>query len=378
MKKLRPIGGFVLGLALFLLSIELLSDAFSLFGEEAAVKLLNSAKNPFVGLFIGILSTALAQSSVAVISVTVVAVGSGGIEPAVGSGGIIEPAVVYPIVMGANIGTTVTNTIVSLSHIRDREEFKRAIGGATVHDFFNIILVAIFFPLELLTGFMDKISNYFANAFQNVGGLELASPLKQYFTEPVSEFLGAGIHKFGLAGAEGWIVLIVAASFLFVGLGILVHSLKGLALDRADNVIEKYIFKTSTASLIFGVLITIFVQSSSITTSLAVPFVATGALSVAQIFPYVCGANIGITFTALLAALAGGNINGLIVALVHFFFNVLGVLIVFPIKRLRAVPVWLAERFGEIASRYRLLAIAYMLVLFYAVPLAVIMISQLF
>ena len=368
MKNLRPIGGFVLGLALFLLSIELLSDAFSLFGEDAAVKLLNSAKNPFVGLFIGILSTALAQSSVAVISVTVVAVGEGD----------IDPAVVYPIVMGANIGTTVTNTLVSLSHIRDREQFKRAIGGATVHDFFNIILVAIFFPLELLTGFMDKISNYFANAFQNVGGLELASPLKQYFTEPVSEFLGAGIHKFGLAGAEGWIVLIVAASFLFVGLGILVHSLKGLALDRADNVIEKYIFKTSTASLIFGVLITIFVQSSSITTSLAVPFVATGALSVAQIFPYVCGANIGITFTALLAALASGNINGLIVALVHFFFNVLGVLIVFPIKRLRAIPVWLAERFGEIASRYRLLAIAYMLVLFYAVPLAVIMISQLF
>ncbi len=368
-KNLRPIGGFVLGLALFFLSIELMGDAFELFSEGAAGKLLKSASNPFVGLFIGILSTALAQSSVAVIAVTVASAGTG-------TG--ISAAVAIPIVMGANIGTTVTNTIVSLAHIRNQEEFKRAIGGATVHDFFNIIIVAILFPLELLTGFMNHISHYFAKAFHNFGGLELASPLKEYFTDPVSEFLSAGIDKFGFADAEGWIVLIIAASFLFFGLLILVRSLKRLALNQADNVVEKYIFKASSASLIFGVVITIFVQSSSITTSLAVPFVATGALSVAQIFPYVCGANIGITFTALLTALVSQNPEGLSVALAHFFFNVIGVMVVFPIKRLRNIPIWLAERFGEIASRYRLLAIAYMVVLFYAVPLTVIMISRLF
>ncbi len=362
MKNLRPIGGFVLGLALFFLSIELMGDAFELFSEGAADHLLKSASNPFVGLFIGILSTALAQSSVAVISVTVAAVGRGS----------IPAAVAIPIVMGANIGTTVTNTLVSLAHIRNREEFKRAIGGATVHDFFNIIVVAILFPLELITGFMDHISRYLAEAFQNFGGLDIASPLQQYFTGPVSKTF------IEYAGREGWIVLIIAAAFLFSGLFILVRSLKRLALDQADNVIERYIFKASSGSLLFGVVITILVQSSSITTSLAVPFVATGALSVAQIFPYVCGANIGITFTALLAALAVGSTEALAVALVNFFFNVIGVLIVFPIKQLRKIPIWLAERFGELASRYRLLAIAYMVVLFYAIPLAVIMLSRLF
>ena len=368
MKHLRSIGGLVLGLALFFVSIELLGDALKIFDKAKVDEFLSPAKNPFVGLFIGILATTLAQSSSTVTASTVALVGAG----------TIPVAVAHPIVMGANIGTTVTNTIVSLAHIGDREEFKRAIGGATVHDFFNIIVVAILFPLELLTGFMDRISEVFAKTFQSVGGLDLASPLKDYFTDPVSKLLSAGIGKLGFAGAERWIVLILAAAFLFFGLRILVRSLKALALDQADNAIEKYIFKASWASLVFGVGITILAQSSSVTTSLAVPFVATGALSVAQIFPYICGANIGTTFTALLAALASGKIDGLVVALGHFFFNVTGVLIVFPIKPVRNIPVWLAERFGEIASRYRMLAIVYTLALFYAVPLAVIMIGRLF
>ena len=364
----HPIVGFVFGLTLFFLSIELIGDAFKLFGKEAAEGFVETAKNPFVGLFIGILATTLAQSSSTVTSTTVALVGSG----------TILPSIAHPIVMGANIGTTVTNTIVSLAHIRDREEFKRAIGGATVHDFFNIIVVAILFPLELMTGFLDKISHYFAEAFQNFGGLELASPLKEYFTGPVSDSMINAIDKIGLTPAKEWIVLILAAAFLFFGLRILVMSLKALALDKADNVIEKYIFKASWASLVFGVGITILVQSSSVTTSLAVPFVATGALSVAHIFPYICGANIGTTCTALLTAFVNQNFDGLVVALGHFFFNLTGVLVVFPIARLRNIPVWLAERFGELASRYRMLAVVYTIVLFYAVPLAVIMISRLF
>ena len=378
MKNLRSIGGLVLGLALFFISIELLGDAFKLFGKEKANEFLSAAKNPFVGLFIGILATTLAQSSSTITSSTVILVGTGA----------IPAAVAHPIVMGANIGTTVTNTIVSLAHIGDREEFKRAIGGATVHDFFNIIVVAVLFPLEMLTGYMDKISHVCAKAFQSFGGRELTSPLKEYFTGPISDFMIAQVDARMPASIKTWAVLIIAAAFLFFGLRILVMSLKALALDQADNAIEKYIFKASWASLIFGIFITILVQSSSVTTSLAVPFVATGALSVAQIFPYICGANIGTTCTALLTAFylvsTGADMPDaeklavLVVALGHFFFNLTGVLIVFPIKLLRNIPVWLAERFGEIASRYRILAIVYTLVLFYAVPLGVIMIGRLF
>ena len=366
MKKFRPVLTLVLGLTLFFVSLELLGDSFKLFGKEAAQSLFKTASNPFVGLFIGILATTLAQSSSTVTSMTVTAV----------STGAISPMVAHPIVMGANIGTTVTNTIVSLGHIRDREEFKRALGGATVHDFFNIIVVAILFPLEITTHYLHKVSEWFAAAFEGAGGLKFASPLKAYLTDPASNLIMGLIESAGLSSVKAWIALVIAAAFLFFGLRILVMSLKLLALDRSGNVIEKYIFKAGTASLLFGIAVTILVQSSSVTTSLAVPFVATGALSVAQIFPYICGANIGTTFTALLTAFVTQDERGLVVALGHFFFNLTGVLIVFPIRRLREVPVWLAERFGDLASRRRALAVVYTLILFYGIPSAVIFLTS--
>ena len=54
--------------------------------------------------------------------------------------------------MGANIGTTVTNTLVSLAHSMDPREFRRAFSGATVHDVFNWLTVLILLPVEHFTG----------------------------------------------------------------------------------------------------------------------------------------------------------------------------------------------------------------------------------
>ena len=56
------------------------------------------------------------------------------------------------IVMGANIGTSVTNTIVSIGQSGDRDQFGRAFAGATVHDMFNCLSVAILLPLEWASG----------------------------------------------------------------------------------------------------------------------------------------------------------------------------------------------------------------------------------
>ena len=54
--------------------------------------------------------------------------------------------------MGANIGTSVTNTIVAMGQIADKADFRRAFAGATVHDMFNWMTVLIFLPLEVFTG----------------------------------------------------------------------------------------------------------------------------------------------------------------------------------------------------------------------------------
>ena len=64
----------------------------------------------------------------------------------------VKPAI--PIVMGANIGTTVTNLLVALSQAADRTVFRRAFAGATVHDIFNWATVLIMLPLEAATGML--------------------------------------------------------------------------------------------------------------------------------------------------------------------------------------------------------------------------------
>jgi len=62
----------------------------------------------------------------------------------------VKPAI--PIIMGTNVGTSVTNTLVALAQSSDRDEFRRAFAAATVHDMFNWLTVAVLLPVELLTG----------------------------------------------------------------------------------------------------------------------------------------------------------------------------------------------------------------------------------
>ena len=128
----------------FFLGLDMMGLSFKLFGSGLAQELIERTSNPFVGLIIGILATTLVQSSSTTTSLTVGLVAAGALS--------IEGAV--PIVMGANIGTSVTCALVSLVHVRRKEEFQRAFAGATIHDFFNCLAVLILLPLEVMTGFL--------------------------------------------------------------------------------------------------------------------------------------------------------------------------------------------------------------------------------
>ena len=144
----------VIGLLyLFLLSISLMGAAFKGFGKGFAENLIQTTSNPFVGLFIGILATSLVQSSSTTTSITVGLVAAGGLD--------VTRAI--PIIIGANIGTSVTNTLVSVGHISRPEEFKRAFSAATVHDFFNLIAVVIIFPIQLATNFLGRAAAFLAD-----------------------------------------------------------------------------------------------------------------------------------------------------------------------------------------------------------------------
>ena len=352
-------------LFLFFVSLELMGDSVKLMGRGFAERLLQTTADPFVGLFIGILATSLVQSSSTVTSLTVGIVAGGGITVA----GAI------PIIMGANVGTSITNTIVSLGHLARKDEFERAMGAATVHDFFNLLAVAIFFPLELATGFLAHASQWLTNGFANLGGLDLLDPVSALTGPVVSSIIS-------LARSNGIIVLILGVALLFVSLRYLVILLRTLLLGRSEHLINKYLFGPAPLALLFGTLVTIMVQSSSITTSITVPLVGAGIVTVAQIFPFVLGANIGTTVTALLAALvlsSQGEAAGaaaLQVALAHLTFNMCGVLLVLPIKKLRNVPIWLAEHLGKLVVKNRAYAFVYVGLVFFITPLLIIFFTR--
>ena len=132
-------------LYLFLTGVELLGGGFKNLGKDLVDGLFEGVSNPVGGLFVGLLATVLVQSSSVSTSVIVGLVAAG----------VVSTGDAVPMIMGANLGTTVTNTLASLGHVRHDIEFKRAFAAATVHDFFNILAVIVFLPIELITGYLS-------------------------------------------------------------------------------------------------------------------------------------------------------------------------------------------------------------------------------
>jgi len=339
-------------LYVFFLSISLMGASFKFFGKNFASQLIATTSSPFVGLFIGILATSLVQSSSTTTSMTVGLV----------AGGVLDVAHAVPIVMGANIGTSVTNTLVSVGHISRPDEFRRAFAAATVHDFFNLISVVVLFPLQLWTGFLGSISTRLADRFAHVGGLTLLDPVKT-LTKPVVEWVTK------TSGESGAIMLIVSIILLFIALRYLVVTLRALVIGRVEAFFSERLFQSAWRALLVGLVLTVMVQSSSITTSLAVPLAGAGILTLEQIFPMTLGANVGTTVTAIMASLVTGSVAAVSVAFAHLLFNICGIIIVWPVRRL---PLALARTLASLSYRRKVVPIVYILVVFYLVPLLLI------
>jgi sodium-dependent phosphate cotransporter len=354
-------------LYIFLVSIGLMGGAFKLFGKGFAENLFALSSNKFVGLFVGILTTALVQSSSFTTSVVVGLVG----------GGVIEIGAAIPIIMGANIGTSVTNTLVAHGHITRKEEFRRAAEGALIHDILNVLAVMVLFPLEMMFGILEKTATAATELFSGAGGATFTSPVKA-IVDPATHFIIDLVTKTVNAppAVQATILLVITLGFLFGALYFIVKVLKSLVLSRVESFFSTYIFRNAGLSLLVGLLITAFVQSSSVTTSLIVPMAAAGILTLEQIFPYTLGANVGTTVTAMMAALATvsvGNMGGLTIAFAHLLFNLFGILIFYP---LRFIPIGLAREVGRRTAENRFFPLLYVILVFFYIPGLCITISQ--
>ena len=352
-------------LFLFLVAIKLLESGIKVFGEGAAGNLFEGIQNPFAALAAGILATVLVQSSSVSTSTIVALVGSGAIG--------VEAAV--PMVMGANIGTTITNTLVSLGSIRRSADFQRAFSAATVHDFFNLMAVAIFLPLQIATGFFSNAARHIAAALPvgtGPGGFQ--SPIKSAVKDVAGWFKHGVQDWLGLEGGfAGVALLILGLGLIFFSLTTITRTMRAIIADKAERALNAALRRSGWIAIAIGVVITISVQSSSITTSLLVPLCASGVLTLENAFPVMLGANIGTTITAFLASMAT-DINGLQIAIVHGLFNLVGVGLVYPIRAVRRIPIRIASSFSAVAVRNKFWVVFYVLTVFILIPLCGILI----
>uniref|UniRef100_A0A8D3BMF1 Solute carrier family 34 member 2a n=1 Tax=Scophthalmus maximus TaxID=52904 RepID=A0A8D3BMF1_SCOMX len=430
LRVLVSIGKLVLLLGflyMFICSLDLLSSAFQLVGGKTAGDIFqdNSVlSNPLAGLVIGVLVTLLVQSSSTSSSIVVSMVSSG----------LLTVQLAVPIIMGTNIGTSVTNTLVAMTQAGDRSTFRRAFAGATVHDFFNWLSVLVLLPLEVATGYLYMVTKLIIDSFNIQSGEapDLLNVITDVLTESVIELdetvlggiatgdpaarnkslirkwcqsftnttlmnvtlcifhVSKGKHLFVDVDlpdlAVGLILLALSLLVLCSCLILIVKLLNSMLKGQVAAVIKTILnhdfpfpfgWVTGYIAILVGAGMTFIVQSSSVFTSAITPLVGIGVISIERAYPLSLGSNIGTTTTAILAAMASPGdtlANALQIALVHFLFNISGILLWYPIPVTR-LPIRLAKGLGNITATYRWFAAVYIICCFFLLPLFVFSLS---
>ncbi len=362
----------VLLLFAFLIGVKGLGEGFKLLGGDFLELIFATTENPFIGLVVGILATTLVQSSSVTTSMIV------GLVAAPESPLPLANAV--PMIMGANIGTTVTATVVSLAHMGRREEFERAFPVAVCHDVFNYVTVLVLLPLELITGFLQRTAVWLGTLVEGTGGFDYDSPFATTLSATLEPVEQLAAWLFAQPQAQGVALIAFAAGLIFGSLFLLVKVMRSLVRTRVELLVTNVLGSSAVLSMLVGVAVTVMVQSSSITTSLLVPLGAAGLLRLEQALPITIGANVGTTVTALLAALAVSGPNaifGLEIAFVHLLFNVTGTLMIYPLKVTRSIPLRGARYLTTLALRSRKLTLLWIAALFYGVPAVLLLVDRL-
>mgnify|MGYP001825711439 CR=1 FL=1 len=348
-----------------LIGVGLISEGFKWIsgGAQGAQAIFAFAGNPIVGVILGTLATALVQSSSTVTAVIVALVAGGA-----------PVAVAIPMIMGANMGTTITNTIVSLGGFSERQTFNRSFQAATVHDFFNLYSILIFLPIEIAFQPLERAAEATAQFFTGPSNASVSDLnfLNAATDPPIAALLGVLELLPRGPGASLTIVfgiLCVIGSVLYLG-----KLLRTLMTGRAKLLVDRSIGRGPVSGVFSGAIITVLVQSSSTSTSLIVPLAGAGTLSLRQVYPFTLGANIGTCVTALLAATAVDSVNAVFamqIALVHLLYNVIGVIVFLTIPWIKEWPILSAQWLGNRVEHNRSWAFAYIVGLFFAMPGAV-------
>lgn len=347
-----------LALLLFVFAIDLLTVAMGSINSGVALEILQATKNPFISLFIGLLVTALIQSSSTVTASVVAIVASGNLT--------LQQAV--PIVLGANIGTTLTSTLVSFSYIMNKKEFRRALSAGISHDAFNILSVIILFPMELYFGFLSGLAEKIASFFSSDNAFEGPLVYNRMFTRTATEWIVDQINI-------PFLTMLLSVFLVFFAIKVLSTAMYKTFVRDSFEEINKMIFQKTGLAFIYGIFFTAAVQSSTVTTSLVVPLVANKKVTLTKAFPFIIGANIGTTITAVIASIYKSE-AAIALAIVHILFNSFGALIFLPFPEIRKIPVLIANFMGKTSVQNRAFGFAYILLTFFIIPFLLIYFSR--
>lgn len=361
----------VLGaLYLFLAAISSLETGIGMLGENLVDQVFSAVANPLTGLAAGLLATVLVQSSSATTSIIVGLVGAGVLT--------VEAAV--PMVMGANIGSAVTSTLASLGHIRQGVYFERGFAAATMQDFYNILAVVIFLPLELAFGAISKAARGLAGLItawgpdsgpsEGGGGLSLGD-----IVDAPVDALANLLNGWGLGTAAGPVMIALGLAALVVALILVTRLMKQLVSTRMELAVNSILSKRGGfMAVLAGLFMTLAVQSSGITNSIMVPLVAAGVLSMPNAFPVILGADLGTTATAVLASVAASSPEALVIAMAHVVINFAGIFVFYPMK-VRQVPIRMAQWLSKTAVANKTWVAVYIITVFVAAPVLILILS---
>lgn len=355
---------------MLLAAVGAIGDGFKTATASNAKELFAFATNPFIGLMIGLAATALIQSSSTVTTIIVGMVAGG-----------LPISIAIPLIMGANIGTSLTSTIVSLGHVRDGKEFHRAFSAATVHDAFNIVAVAILLPLELLFSPLRHTAEALAGYFVSDASVDMKSVnFMKTLLSPAADVLNGMVSWIPSDVWKGVVLVVIGIALILFVVTAIGKVLRKVMVGRAQTIMHNSVGRGPISGMASGAVLTVLVQSSSTTTALIVPLAGTGVFSLKQVYPFTLGTNVGTCVTALLAATAITGPTALLamqIALVHLFFNVFAVAIIYLLPFMRGLPPLIATSLANLAQRSKLYVVAYIGGVFFALPLLLIGASQL-
>ncbi|HBF73184.1 Na/Pi symporter [Alteromonas australica] len=350
-----------------LVAVSMIGSGFKVATGDHAKELFSFASNPIMGLIIGMVATALIQSSSTVTSIIVGMVAGG-----------LPITIAIPMMMGANIGTSITNTLVSLGHVARKDEFQRAFNAATIHDFFNVMSVLIFLPLEMAFGVLEYLSGAIVALLDtgSTSGMDGFNPIKA-ITQPALDVV-SGMLSALPSVYPGVFKILIGIGLIVLSITYMGRIMKSLMVGKAKEILHRSIGKGPLSGITSGALMTVLVQSSSTTTSLVVPLVGSGILKAKDIYPFTLGANVGTCITALIAALGVVGVNAgfaLQIAIVHLLYNVIGVTLIYGLPMLRNIPLDLSYRLSVMVADTKLYGVAYIGGLFFCMPLGIIFAS---